>query len=360
MQTLRKGFTLVELLVVIAIIGILIGRLLPAVQQVREAARRTDCGNRIRQVALASLNYESANQQMPPINLTDEAFAADNAPDTVVGDEQITNTLAFILPFMEQGNLDNLIPADAKAINTKLTAATTPQHPSVGALLGNPDYVIAYNQSIDAFICPSNEVMRDAPVQQVLAGITFKLENNVDGFPDAYTLNPPNGPLTTAFGRTSYLPIIGAYSNRIETANWTLTRRQSLGAFRVRDNSISVEKLGDGSSNSLMFGESLGSIIPPETDFNETAAPVLNTVHCLPMSAGLMTGWAFAFFGEDPMVFDFFGNARKSAVWLIGSVHPGGNNVARCDGSVEFLSTTTARGVMRQLGAGSDGWITPP
>ena len=61
----HNGFTLVELLVVIAIIGILIGMLLPAVQQVREAARRTSCANNIRQLAIASHNYESALQEFP-------------------------------------------------------------------------------------------------------------------------------------------------------------------------------------------------------------------------------------------------------------------------------------------------------
>ena len=65
MSRAKRGFTLVELLVVIAIIGILVGLLLPAVQAAREAARRMSCGNNIRQLGLAVLNYESAYKILP-------------------------------------------------------------------------------------------------------------------------------------------------------------------------------------------------------------------------------------------------------------------------------------------------------
>ncbi len=98
----RKAFTLVELLVVIAIIGILIGILLPAVQMVREAARRSTCMNNIRQIAVASLNYESGHQELPiglmvpdsvPQNTTDELFGWGTA----------------ILSYMEQASSDDVL-----------------------------------------------------------------------------------------------------------------------------------------------------------------------------------------------------------------------------------------------------------
>lgn len=95
-----RGFTLVELLVVIAIIGVLVALLLPAIQAAREAARRTDCLNRIRQIALASHNYESAKNRIPPhVELPKAAGTYTNG----------IGVQAQLLPFMEQQNMVSLV-----------------------------------------------------------------------------------------------------------------------------------------------------------------------------------------------------------------------------------------------------------
>ncbi len=101
-QAQKRGFTLVELLVVIAIIGILIGMLLPAVQQVREAARRSACQNKLRQVTLASINYESAHMRFPPGTLTWRGL---DEYTTVNGNRN--STTVYLLGFMELDNLDD-------------------------------------------------------------------------------------------------------------------------------------------------------------------------------------------------------------------------------------------------------------
>ena len=113
MKSSKKGFTLVELLVVIAIIGILISMLLPAVQQVREAARRTQCLNNMRQLALGSLNYESAHMHFPTSGLNQDSYAA-SATNPWGGNTRSPfprENLSWcfqIWPFVEQQNRANI------------------------------------------------------------------------------------------------------------------------------------------------------------------------------------------------------------------------------------------------------------
>ena len=106
----RPAFTLVELLVVIAIIGVLIAMLLPAVQAVREAARQTKCQNNLKQLALASLNFESAQMTFPPGVVDDDDDLQ----------EALHTGWAFLLPHLEQNNI-----ADQYDMTVKLTAVAS-------------------------------------------------------------------------------------------------------------------------------------------------------------------------------------------------------------------------------------------
>lgn len=97
-----RGFTLVELLVVIAIIGVLIGLLLPAVQQAREAARRGQCANNMKQIALATLNYENVNKVLPPRTIYVSAVSSQYPLGAVSGSGKYTGPTTLLLPYLEQ------------------------------------------------------------------------------------------------------------------------------------------------------------------------------------------------------------------------------------------------------------------
>lgn len=130
--SVRRGFTLVELLVVIAIIGGLIGMLLPAVQRVREASRRSDCGNKLAQCGLGVANYEQANRHFPPgCDITPHGMSLPN------GTQHAWST--FILPFIERQEI----------------AARIDLRKAWDAPGGND---VASNSSISTFICPSGIV----------------------------------------------------------------------------------------------------------------------------------------------------------------------------------------------------------
>ncbi len=109
----QRGFTLIELLVVIAIIAVLIALLLPAVQSTREAARRAQCVNNLKQIALAAANYESSNGCFPPAHLS----TGSTVWEYYGGDD--ISIFTRILPFMEQTPLWN-------AYNSTVDSSTAP------------------------------------------------------------------------------------------------------------------------------------------------------------------------------------------------------------------------------------------
>ena len=131
--TSRSGFTLIELLVVIAIIGILIGLLLPAVQGVREAARRTSCANNLRQLGLAAMNYEGIFKKFP------SGFTQDRILFNGSLRFQGHSVFYFMLPYLEQNNLSD-------TMNFKLPLANVSGTPN-GGLAATP---------ISIYLCPTD------------------------------------------------------------------------------------------------------------------------------------------------------------------------------------------------------------
>src|SRR5437588_8176532 len=101
-QSKRRGFTLIELLVVIAIIAVLIALLLPAVQSAREAARRAQCTNNLKQIGLALHNYLSTNDSVPPADII---YSPCGSGSQNCG--QAFSALARMLPYMEQNSIYN-------------------------------------------------------------------------------------------------------------------------------------------------------------------------------------------------------------------------------------------------------------
>ena len=159
MSTRRKGFTLVELLVVIAIIGILMAMLLPAVQQVREAARRTDCANRLRQCTLAQHNYHDSNKRLAPASLVGNQVMPGTGP--LIGDHQWSSALLLAAPFMELEQLTALLPPIAFDVYSLLSEWPDPSAPQYGW----PGEYENSGQLIDTqvpdFECPSDSLNAD-------------------------------------------------------------------------------------------------------------------------------------------------------------------------------------------------------
>ena len=135
----RRGFTLIELLVVIAIIAVLIALLLPAVQSAREAARRAQCTNNLKQLGLAFANYEATNGVFPLGAVTGVTNAANSGWGNQLNNNGVS-WVALTLPFFEQNNLFNSINFQVAITNN----------------LAQPDFATAWYTKINTLQCPSD------------------------------------------------------------------------------------------------------------------------------------------------------------------------------------------------------------
>lgn len=237
MKRVKKGFTLIELLVVIAVIAILISLLLPAVQQAREAARRTQCRNNLKQLVLAVHNYESAHLVMPASRLYPDVEIEDNLGNFSA--YQSWTTLA--LPYIDQGNLQNSIDfnyawsslTNRSPISQKLSVFTCPSTPGsnrtdpnwvVGAAAGDYNSINEVKKKVytDVFGLPE-------PSEFSRVGVLSKGRHNrfrdvtdgtsntimlaeVAGQPDIYTANGPmNADQFAAYTDDKVVDLSGRY-----------------------------------------------------------------------------------------------------------------------------------------------------
>lgn len=341
----RNGFTLVELLVVIAIIGILIGMLLPAVQSVREAARRTQCMNNLRQIALAALNYESAHMEFPPALYILGGTPTFDESSAAIFDQQSTNLLCAILPFIEQGNAERQLdpiatngntnlPDSGYNIGTWLNGLTANPPPGAGAGIN-----YGLSTKIAPYECPSDG---NGPTDVTLGLFHYGNDGTLSTF---IIVNEPGDPPQE--GLSNYSGNIGAIAI---TKGTTLAAWAGFeGPVRNREGSA-VDQVTDGSSNVILVGETLGFDSRDDSTGDITRfrpSWVLGT-GCLTFRQG---------YSADPIA--NFGSPLSNIWYQFGGAHPGTVSFSFCDGSTHSISKDAGNAAAQRLGGGFDGLVLP-
>lgn len=305
----RSGFTLVELLVVIAIIGILIALLLPAVQAAREAARRSQCTNNLKQLALAIHNYHDVHKVFPPGFL-----ATDGARDDINGFGWGT----FLLAFTEQKPLLDELDTTHRSLSVVLD-----------------DDLDLTRTIIETHLCPSDKVPKNTV--------------NTHGDQDMTS----NGSQKDV-GYSSYVGMKGWINEDTLNMPKNNAQREGIGVF-YQNSDVRFSDISDGTSNVLALGErrtggtgypGMGSVwigsLYPDGDANK--AVFRNLARTNTPSGGSADHALDSPPGS--------GGNRKRAC---RSWHPGGANFALSDGSIHFLSSTIDMETYARLAARQDG-----
>lgn len=340
----RRGFTLIELLVVIAIIAVLIALLLPAVQQAREAARRSQCTNNLKQIGLAVHNFEETFKYMPPY-----AFDFATAPaGNPLGAQTAGHTaLTLLVPFLEQGQIKKTMRSDLSSTDPRNFAP--PWSTSLGGGAGNPNA----GATIKTYLCPT------APLR------------TVDYQPWFTSLGLGNpGPFL--LGATDYAPVRGAHANFRTACAPTLpnsppnnqpstcgvlgvkgiagsTGDLTVGQARFRD-------IRDGTSSTIMIAESAGrhqvyqrgTAVAPNTP--GTAGWSLNAAFADPNTAIMVRGFSYNGVTQDGGCCAVnCTNGGGAGAYQMYSFHTGGVSTLRADGAVRFQNQSTNSAVIGAL-----------
>lgn len=317
----RHGFTLVELLVVIAIIGVLVALLLPAVQAAREAARRVQCTNRLKQLGVAFLNFESANKVFPHCGW---GYCWGPHPARGVDLRQPGNWPYVLLPYLEQQQLRDL------GSSTDPNSWTQTE-PYVKIVLESPCTAWSCPSRRDAIPCPMQSSISYVRKPYLSGTLSVNLLSDFAANGGEYHINWIPGPAINQLPTHKPTPI--------ETSGIT-----NLAQI------ITLRDITDGQSHTYLVGEksvdpddyhSTLSIGDDQGPYNSDALDALR------YAAANSAASSYAAPMQDrPGVDAYFG---------FGSAHAGAMNMAMCDGSVRSISYNISEPAHRRLANRQDG-----
>ncbi|TWT48594.1 DUF1559 domain-containing protein [Botrimarina hoheduenensis] len=334
-----RGFTLVELLVVIAIIGILVALLLPAVQAAREAARRSQCVNNMKNVGLACINYHDTYGNFPisVYRANEERDIANNyigppggSLDRASGGTGYTGAgwISQVLPYLEEQALYEQLKPGFDAGN--FTAA------GQGRGMGLRTIREAMGRQLNVLTCPSDESSRPSEEQWYFVGSLVATTSYKGNIGDSILAEVPgdlmgyDGSTAAAFidpNFHTYTSVGSPNSHNTVDCNGVLFRNSY---FRP----VSYRNVTDGSSNTFLIGENVVS-----QDFH---------------SAAYFADGDWATCGIPLNRFDYISTPEElqddpNPHRGFKSLHPGGANFARCDGSVSFVIESVSTPIYRSL-----------